>query len=198
MLKRRKQLFGVLLATWCRPVKCTAMLNKIKFLNFKLESFVKVFDVLFSLIVVGPLVIIYWISIWKIFDFYITPGDQKLSAVISFVIGLSGQFVLTFFQDEIAKILKFKKRKFLNLIVSKVYSLFFAATLISLWRGVWKFADFTSPDESFTTFFNIAQNSVIMMISKTLKNSISSPFVVATDQIENDYKIPTYFTKVVN
>lgn len=197
MSKRRNQRLYLLLVVRCRSVKCTAMLNKIKFLNF-LKPFAKVFDVLFSLLVVAPLVITYWFSIWKCFDIFISPEDQKISTVISFVIGFSGQFILIYFQKDVAKVLKFEKHKLLNAIASKIYSVLFAATCISLWRGLWKFADFTSPADNYTIIINIIQNSVIMMISKTFKSSVSSPFVVTTDPIENDYKVSTYFKTVVN
>lgn len=173
------------------------MQNKI--LTSKLfRPLVRVADVLFSLVIVGPLVILYWVTTWKICDIYITPDEPKKSALISFAIGFTGQFIFMFYQDAIAKILKFQKYKIVNLIVSKVYALLFAQTCISFWRGIWKFCDMVAPIETIPTLINLAQNVALLMITKTFKNSYSTPFVLATDQMESDYEIPTFFKRVVN
>lgn len=173
------------------------MRNKLLSSKF-FKPFVHVFDVLFAFFVVGPLVIIYWVSTWILCDLFIKPDDPKISAVISFAIGLVGQLFLMFYQDSIAKHLKFKNHKFINLIVSKFYALVFALTSISLWRGMWKFVDINSSNDVFALAVNILQNTLILAITKTLKNSIASPFVVTTDQLDCDYKIITLFKRVVS
>lgn len=162
------------------------------------KPFLHVIDVIFALLVIGPLVIIYWVSIWILFDLFIKPDDPNLSAVISFAIGLVGQLFLMFYQDAIEKLLKFKNHKFINLIVSKCYALVFALTSISLWRGMWMFIDINSSNDVFATVVNILQNTLILSASRTLKNSIASPFIVTKDQVENNYKIMTYFRRVVS
>lgn len=173
------------------------MQNKIIALQF-LQPFLRTFDVLFSSFVCAPLVVVYWVTTWKLAEIFISPNDPTLSAVISLLIGFSGQFILMFFQDVIGKLLTFKNRKFINLMLSKLYALVLAQTCINFWRGVWNFVDMTSSSNVKTMALNIVQNSLIMMISKTFKNSISNPFIVATDETECDYSITTYFGRVVS
>ena len=162
------------------------------------KPFVRVLDVLFSSVVVGPLVVCYWITTWKIFDLFIKPDDPRLSATISFIIGFTGQLIFVFYQNEIRKSFKFENHKFINFVVSKVYILLFAQTCISFWRGVWNFVDIVSSSNTLLLSMNAIQNLLLMVISKTLRNSISAPFVVESDKINEDFTIKTYFKRVVS
>lgn len=173
----------------------TAMQTKLLRSKF-FKPFVHVLDVFFALLVIGPLVIIYWVSTWILFDLFIKPDDPNASAVISFAIGFVGQLFLMFYQDSIAKLLKFNNHKLINWIVSKFYALVFALTSISLWRGMWKFVDINSSNDVFSLAVNVLQNTLILAVTKTLKNSIAPPFIVTTDQVNSDYKITTYFRRV--
>lgn len=168
-----------------------------KYFLSRLKPFAKIFDVIFASVIVGPLVVIYWISVWNLSDIFITPDDPIQSALISFVIGFSGQFVVLYFQDEISKWFKFKNMIF-NVIASRSYAMFSAVTCISLWRGLWKFADFISTTNTMFTVLNVVQNLTILMVSRTIKNSIAGPFIVSTDQSNCDYKVSTFFSKVVS
>lgn len=169
------------------------------FISKFLRLFFPFFDILLSCLIIGPLVVIYWVTTWKLCDIFITPDDLLKSATISFVIGFIGQIILVFYQDSIAKVLKFENRKFINLFVSKVYALVVAQTSIHFWRGVWKFVDIISSSADTTIMtVNLVQNLVILMLSKTLINSLAVPFVVTTDQKSGEYTITTYNKRVVN
>lgn len=172
------------------------MWSKIFIFEF-FSSFLRLFDVLFSLTVVCPLVLIYWATTWKIGDIFLTPNEPLKSATISFSIGFSGQFFLLFFQDFITKSLKFKNNKCVNLLVSKVYALIVAQTCIHFWRGVWMFIDFVSSPGITSMFINLIQNLTILSLSKSLKNLLASPFVLLVDKSDGDYSAATFFkTKV--
>lgn len=162
------------------------------------QPFVQILDVIFSSVVVGPLVIAYWVSVWKFCDIFIASNDDKLSAAISFAFGFGGQFLLMLFQAPIGNLLKFKKHKFIKLLVSRAYAFLFALTNINLWRAAWMFADYISTTDTIATLLNVARNLTIVMLTKTLKNSISTPFVVATDGSNDDYKVATYFGRNVS
>lgn len=162
------------------------------------RSFLRLFDVLFSALVIGPLVIIYWTTTWRLSDIFITPDDQVKSAAISLVIGFVGQFILVFYQDSIAKLLKFENHKLINLLMLKVYAIFVAQTSIHFWRGIWQIIDFLSASDTVTMTMNVVQNLLILMLSKVLKNSLATPFVVIKDQMNADYAVTTRCRRVVN
>lgn len=163
-----------------------------------LRPFVRAIDIVFASFVITPLVVIYWLTTWRLCDVYIKPDDPETSAVISFAIGLVGQFVLTFYQNAIAELLNFEKCRLLNFIASKLYALFAAVTCINLWRGLWVFADSVSSNDVVQMSRNIFQNLVILVLSRTLKNSVANPFVVLTDQSDSEYRVSTYFNTTVS
>lgn len=177
-------------------ISSTTMQSKI-FTSALFRSFLRLFDVMFSTLIVGPLVIIYWTTTWRLTDILITPDDRVKSATISLVIGFTGQFILVFYQDSIAKVLKFENHKVINLVMLKVYAIAVAQTAIQFWRGIWQTVDFLSAGDTVTMAMNIAQNLLILMLSKVLKNSLASPFVVIKDQIGADYVVTTRCRKVV-
>jgi Fuseless len=158
------------------------------------------FDVIFSLVVVTPLVVAFWVTAWKLGDVFITPKRVMLSAAISFAIGFSGQFVLMFCQAPLEKLLKFtgKSHWLVNVFVSRSFAFLFALTNIHLWRAAWMFADYISTEDTVSVISNVVRNLIIVALSKTLKNSISSPFVVQTDGGADQYKVATYFETVVS
>lgn len=172
------------------------MLDKL-FVPIIFKPFVRSFDVLFALLIAGPLVVVYWLSAWKLCDSFIRPDNPTISAVISFVIGLCGQFIVMFYQVEIGQLLTFEKRKFVNLMLSKAFALILALTCILLWRGMWMFLDLLSANDNFSMICSVFLNLVILMVTRTIRNSSSTPFVVTTDQLDNDYQITTYFKRVV-
>lgn len=173
------------------------MLDKL-FVPTIFKPFVRTFDVLFASLIAGPLVVVYWLSTWKLCDSFIRPDNPTISAVISFVIGLCGQLIVMFYQAEIGKLLTFEKLKFVNLMLTKGFALVLALTCILLWRGVWMFLDLISANDNFSMTCNVVLNLVILMVTKTIRNSSSTPFVVTTDQFDNEYQISTYFKRVVS
>lgn len=172
------------------------MLDKL-FVPTIFKPFVRTFDVLFASLIAGPLVVVYWLSAWKLCDSFIRPDNPTISAVISFVIGLCGQLIVMFYQAEIGKLLTFEKLKFVNLMLSKGFALVLALTCILLWRGMWMFLDLISANDNFSMICSVVLNLVILMVTKTIRNASSTPFVVTTDQLDNEYQITTYFKRVV-
>jgi Fuseless len=163
------------------------------------QPLVHTFDVIFSSVVVTPLVVAYWVTVWKLGDIFITPKRVMLSSAISFAIGFGGQFVLMFWQAPLEKLLNFKTRRCLvNVFVSRCFAFVFALTNIHLWRAVWMFADYISTEDNVSIASNVVRNLMIVALSKTLKNSISSPFVVQTDGGDDQYKVTTYFGRIVS
>lgn len=190
--------FWVLVSIIKQSASIAALGIMINFISKVPELFLRVFNVLISCLIIAPLVVIYWASTWKLCDIYIVPSDPALSSTISLVVGFSVQFFFMFHQDSIAELLTCKNNKCLNIVLMKVYALVSALTCVNFWRGVWGFVDKVSTDEIAMLIMNITQNLLILLISRTLRNSVVPPFVVAMDQIENCFKLPTYFKLKVN
>lgn len=174
-------------------MKGSSLLVKLK----QNSSVIKFLDINFSFLIVSPLVVIYWFTAWKLSDIYLSPENLTISATISFSIGFIGQFVSMYYQCEFERVGSLVKIKFLQIMITKFYALLFALTSISFWRGMWIFADILSSNDNFELCLDIVQNSLILMLLKAFKNTLSTPFVTMTDEVDNCFNVDTYFNKKV-
>lgn len=158
---------------------------------------VSIFDVIFALIVVAPLVVTFWSTTWKLYDLFILPNAPVASGAISWSFGFCGQMVMMFQQDAIKKLFTFEKHNFVNAVILKVYALFLGHTFVSFWRGVWSFVDATSSKDLGVVVSNIVQNIVTLMILKAFRNTLVPPFIVLTDQ-QDQYNMRTLLEKPVS
>lgn len=158
---------------------------------------VSIFDVLFALIVVAPLVVTFWSTTWKIYDLFILPNEPVISGAISLSFGFCSQIVLMFYQESIKALLNFEKQNFVNTLILKIYALFLGHTFVSFWRGVWSFVDATSPKYVGVVILNIVQNMIILMILKAFRNTLVPPFIILTDQ-PYQYNMRTLLQKSVS
>lgn len=166
---------------------------------FQTKLFVRVlpiFDVLFALIVVAPLVVLFWSTIWSLYDTFIFPNNTTLSCAISWTVGFFGQMVLMFYQDSIKQLLVFDKRNFINILILKLYALFLGHMSVCFWRAIWMFVDGTSPKHLSAVILNVVQNTITLMILKLFSNTLVPPFNVSTDQLDQ-YSMRTLLEKCV-
>lgn len=160
----------------------------------RIQFVFKIVDIAFSCFVLLPLVVIYWFTTWKLSDIYLSPENSTVSAAISFAIGFIGQFVTIYFQVEFETMVCAIKWHLVRKIISKFYALIFAISSISFWRGMWVFADLLSTTNDNTELIlDIVQNSLILMLAKVFKNTISTPFIILTDEEINCFSVATYF-----
>lgn len=158
---------------------------------------VSIFDVLFALIVVAPLVVTFWSTTWKLYDLFILPNAPVISGAVSWSFGFCGQMVLMFYQDSMKKLLIFEKRNFVNTLILKIYALFLGHTFVSFWRGVWSFVDATSSKDLGVVILNIVQNIITLMILKAFRNTLVPPFIILTDE-QDQYNMRTLLQKSVS
>lgn len=176
------------------------LVSTMKDIFFKLKEkswVVKFCDIFFASFILLPLVVIYWFTSWELCDIYISPENLTVSAAISFSIGFIGQFISMYYQAVFESLGNFVKMKFLRILIAKFYSLLFALTSISFWRGAWMFADILSSNSNFELWTSLIQNSLILMLLKAFRNTLSSPFVTITDDKENVFSIETHFDRKV-
>lgn len=170
-------------------------------LNFiKSESFVRlvsIFDVLFALIVIAPLVVVFWSTTWKLYDLFLLPNAPVLSGTISFSFGFCGQMVLMFYQNSLKKLLNFEKLSVVNNLILKIYALFLGHAFVSLWRGTWSFVDATSSKDVGVVILNICQNIITLMVLRVFRNTLVPPFIILTDQ-QDQYNMRTFQQKSVS
>lgn len=158
---------------------------------------VSIFDMLFALIVLAPLVVVFWSTTWKLYDLFIFPNQPAISGAVSWSFGFVGQMVLMFYQDSIKTFFTFKRLTFVNMLLLKIYALLWGHTFVSYWRGIWSFVDDTSSKNLDVVILNIAQNIITLTILRAFRNALVPPFIVLTDRQEQ-YNIRTLLQKYVS
>lgn len=157
---------------------------------------VSIFDILFALTILAPLVVVFWATSWMLYDLFLFPDDPVISGGISWSFGFCGQFILMYNQEALKKHLILKKWPLFSILILKVYALFLAHTFVSFWRGVWSVVDATSSKQIGVVIMNILQNSLALMFLKVFRNTLVPPFFVAIDHPEQ-YSMKTLLEKNV-
>jgi hypothetical protein len=123
----------------------------------------------------------FWYSSWTIFEFVLKSDNDK---IFSFVVGICGQFLLLFYDDNIRKIINVDNKYFATFL-DRVYAVICGYMTICFWRFCWTTYDaFSLTGNSISTVLNILQNSLILMLLHVFKNTVSAPFIIITDQHE--------------
>ncbi|KAF5295362.1 hypothetical protein FQR65_LT01552 [Abscondita terminalis] len=156
-------------------------------------AFLVVLDTLLSSVVIGPIIVGYWRSIWELVQLYVYPDNILISAIISTIIGISGHIVFTVAQHFFAKHFHPDNNRILFYVVSRFYTLCFAFICVNGWRGPWLLLDiyteFELPAIVFTTLIGV----VALAILRALRNISATPFSIVTDQVKGYFEVVTMF-----
>lgn len=190
-----------------RPSKCTKRL-------------LHVFDTIFSLFVISPLVIAHWRGTWNILtkDFFAPSYCFIIGSGLHVIFTLLREILHAEFVVPEPGTKKSWKRKIRRFIVTKVYTYCFSIGCIMQWRGGWD-----AFEEYFGRFLDVLRilkrNAVILHLGKTLwpailtsvvllipligfrgmRNLLSVPMIIITDRKEFTFSFPTRFrTEVRN
>jgi hypothetical protein len=138
----------------------------------------KSLDISFSLFIITPILVTNWYSLWSILDFLLT---SNIGRVISFVVGVCGQFVILFYQDLLLAKTS-KSNEIILVFMSRVFLLISSIVSIFFWRAIWnEYDSILLPDDDNSIVMNIVQNSVILMLCGVYRNCMASPFVLLDD-----------------
>ncbi|KAH8399568.1 hypothetical protein KR222_009851, partial [Zaprionus bogoriensis] len=111
---------------------------------FKIPGFnqpgLYVMDTLFSVFVIGSLVVIAWRGVWGIFDLTLFPKDRAKSAWGSLLIGYLTVFV-TFVIQPLMRYVCRRISGILKLIICDIYYLMSFFGAVNAWRGIWNLLD---------------------------------------------------------
>lgn len=143
----------------------------------------KIFDYGFSMLIITPLLLMFWVSTWNIFDFFLLKSDNN--KIISFAVGFCGQFLLLFYESAVRKILNVNNQ-IMSMFMSRIYILICGIVNVCFWRFIWVSYDGISTTDDNSIILNIIQNSLLLMVLRVFRNSISVPFVILTDEKRNE------------
>ncbi|CAB0018379.1 unnamed protein product [Nesidiocoris tenuis] len=95
-----------------------------------------ILDCVFSVCVVGTLVVFVWRGHWSLLEIYLYPGQPGKSAFASIVIGYI-LVIITFLLQPVMKYLARTLTGIIRLLVVDIYLLISFSGTINVWRGIW-------------------------------------------------------------
>ncbi|XP_064622058.1 uncharacterized protein LOC135484475 isoform X2 [Lineus longissimus] len=105
-----------------------------------------VLDSLFTVVLVGSLVVFVWRGGWTLFDSLVFPGDatKPQSALVSYITGFIISLIYAIIQfpaEKLSECLSTPKRKYGKIIFEQFYWLIGFFGPLNIWRGYWYFMD---------------------------------------------------------
>ncbi|KAI8042957.1 uncharacterized protein LOC128262915 [Drosophila gunungcola] len=143
---------------------------------FKIPGFhqpgLYVLDTLFSVFVIGSLVVIAWRGVWGIFDLLLFPADRAKSAWGSLLIGYLTVFV-TFLIHPLMRYVCRRISGIPKLIICDIYYLMTFFGAVNAWRGIWNLLDvYLYPDNRLLSFWLTHLVPFLLLAALKCSNSI--------------------------
>lgn len=154
-----------------------------------------ILDTFFSSIIVAPLVVGYWRSVWELMGIYVYPDDFLVSAWVSTAIGLIGHLVFMLLQHNLEKCLHPDQNRILFYVLSRLYTGCFAFICVNGWRGPWQLLELLTSNMAIELISPLLTIFAILILgcAKALRNVSATPFAIANDSAEGYFVVLTMF-----
>lgn len=161
----------------------------------RLEALLEIIDVVFTIFLAGPLIIIYWKATWALMDLYIYPDDPLLSAVWTAAFGIIVGLVLCGIQEPLNKLLvpEYGIKKYL--FFTRLYTCIAAVVNVAACRGVWNLLECFINDPM-AVVISTAASMVAIIFLRAFRNVDSAPFCITVDTVEDYFDAPTFYKTV--
>lgn len=171
--------------------------NSLKGNSIAHHAFLTILDILFSSIVIAPLVVTYWRSVWGLMDLYVFPDNLLLSTSVSACIGIIGHMLFALTQNSFQHYFHPDRNRILYYLVSRLYTMVFAIVCVNGWRWAWTLLDLYSKRELTTVITTFIVGIIALAAMRALRNVSSTPFAIATDYVKGYFEILTMFRVTV-
>lgn len=160
----------------------------------KSNLFLEAFDKFFSLVILPPFIIGYWRGTYNLLNIYIYTNNLEIRSWFFLIIGIFGNFILTFYQRQIKSLLNPEINQLRYLIGSRIYTIISSIICVNAFRSIWHLFDiyFTSNIEQIMVM-NILVVLIILGAFKGIRNIVDTPYLLVKDCYENYFYIPTRY-----
>ena len=162
------------------------------------SALLRVGDVLASLFLITPLILLWWSGTWKLLDLYLMPLHRDVSSWISLAFGsfvsIVGYYVMELLKDVVTAECSAK-----HVLVSRIFIYVYASGVLNYWRGVWYLSDDVIGKDWKTSLISFVVSHLLLVVFRGSRNSIGPPFSVMLDHRPNFYEsAPRYRSEIVS
>ncbi|XP_070498973.1 uncharacterized protein [Chironomus tepperi] len=131
-----------------------------------------IFDCLFSVLVIGSLVVFVWRGLWVLLDLKLFPEDATVSAWASLIIGYA-IVGITFSMQPIMKWACEKLEGFWRIIIADIFLFVSFIGTVNVWRGIWALLDiYFLPENKLLSDWLTHGVSLVLLILLNCSNSV--------------------------
>lgn len=133
-------------------------------------------ELAWSVLVVGPIVVIFWRGWWELADVYLLPENPSDSAFASFLTGII--LIVLCLALRQARVLKWARNHYGSTtvaILERLYTLVCSVASIWFWRGIWEGVDQLDIDRGLSAILCCFFGTMALMFLNSLRSSTSSP-----------------------
>ncbi|XP_073979618.1 transmembrane protein fuseless isoform X2 [Rhodnius prolixus] len=162
------------------------------------KTWLYLFDCIFSVCVIGTLVVFVWRGTWTLVDLLLWPNNAVMSACASAMIGYT-LVVLTFCMQPFVKYLARTLSGVVRLIVVDIYLLFSFCGTVNVWRGIWNLLNhYFLPDMANTSFLltHLVSFLILMLINSSNSILVRGVYLDCEEQGDQCVDFPTYYVRL--
>ncbi|OQV25396.1 hypothetical protein BV898_01075 [Hypsibius exemplaris] len=158
-----------------------------------------VLDALLTVCCIAPLVVSYWRGTFQLLDLYILPQDPPSvissvpSIALSAVIALVGGLFFIYVQDVAKAWVHSVRSPISELMLKRIYCYVFGLVIVNHWRAVWALWDRYTGFDLYSGIQCSSTGMVVLLFTRSFRNSISPPVIAASDLCEEFFGIQTRF-----
>ncbi|XP_062545692.1 uncharacterized protein LOC134212129 isoform X2 [Armigeres subalbatus] len=157
-----------------------------------------VLDCMFSVLVIGSLVVFVWRGFWVLLDLNLFPEDHALSAWASVLIGY-GVTAVTFSLQPLMRWACNRLTGLWRVIVADLFLFFSFIGTINVWRGVWQLLDhYFLPDDVLMSNWITHGVSLLLLILLNCSNSVlvRGVYIDAEEPAGQCVVFPVYYIRL--
>jgi len=167
------------------------------------QSCNRVTNLAWSMIIVAPMVVMFWRGIWDLLDLLIYPDEpdekqnskrKEKSGLTCVLVGLTIRIVLDLIKFHLGEFLNSKPGA-LSSTGRYVFTLVYAAAGVAFWRGVWEVMRFDVGERQLQLTIMLAGGVAVLIFSGISSSLISSPLAISVDNHENTFTVATFFQR---
>lgn len=158
-----------------------------------------ILDCLFSVLVVGTLVVFVWRGAWVLLDLYLFPENGTWSAWGSLVLGYMS-VAIAFLMQPAMKWLCDRLGGTMRLVVTDAFLLFAALGTVNVWRGIWNLLNiYFLPDDMDLSCWITHWVSLILLILLGCSNSllVRGVYIDAEEPAGKCVLFPCYYLRQI-